>query len=376
MKIAMMVRSLFTTPVPKDIGYSPSTIAQTLAEGLQSLGHEITFFGPEGTALNVSRIETCGMQPIVTSQKELDDFLASPDLFQHYKLANSDAVMAKAMMQRANDGEYDCVVFHHFETAMSIASMYPDIPVVHILHDFLDSSREELIRRNASANQHFISISNNQQRNAPDVNYLSTIYNGVNIEKFDYNPEPSDYLFFSGRITHDKGVREAIQVAKATRRQLLIAGPMVKADYAYFDEHVKPYLDDNILFLGLLEKDQLIKYYQRAYALLVPIQWEEPFGLTMIEANACGTPVIAFRRGAVPEIIQDSKNGFIVDNTAEMILAVKQIRTLSRKKCREHVTRLFTNEHMIKAYEKTLSDLISTKSSSTKKTKTEASKNK
>lgn len=353
-----MVRSLFTTPVPKDMGYSPATIAITMAEGLEELGHEVSFYGPAGTDLKVSHIETCDIHPSVTSQKQLDEYLHNPDMYHHYLLAATDNFMVKQMMERAQNGEYDLVVFHHFETAMTIAGMYKDVPVVHILHDFMDDQRVDLVRRNATPNQHFISISENQRLDAPDLNYIATVYNGIDVEDFDYNPEAADYLFYSGRITQTKGVKEAIQVAKATKRRLLIAGPLIQSDYPYFDQHVKPFLDDKILYLGLLEKKQLVKYYRRAYALLVPIQWQEPFGLTMIEANACGTPVIAFRRGAVPEIIDDSKNGFIVDNTAEMILAVDQVKSISRKNCREHVEKYFTNLHMIKAYEKAFEKVI------------------
>ncbi|MBC7764401.1 hypothetical protein H7Y29_01675 [Microbacteriaceae bacterium] len=154
MKIAMMVRSLFTTPVPKDIGYSPSTIAKTLAESLEELGHEISFYGPEGPELTVSHIETCGLYPTVSSQKQFDEYLHNPDLFQHYMLAGNDNIMVKAMLERANNGEYDCVVFHHFEGAMSLAGMYPNVPVIHILHDFMDDKRGEFIRRNSTPNQY------------------------------------------------------------------------------------------------------------------------------------------------------------------------------------------------------------------------------
>lgn len=357
----MMVRSLFTTPVPEGVGYSPATVAATLAESLESLGHEVTFYGPEGTNLKVSHIETCGIQPEIKAQQDFDEYLGNTDLFHQYLLAANDNVMVKDMLERADKGEFDCVVFHHFESAMTIAGMYPNVPVVYILHDAIDAQRKTLIDKNKTPNQHFISISENQRNDAPDINYLATVFNGIDTEEFEFNSEPGEYLFFSGRITPYKGVREAIQVAVATKRQLLIAGPLAKADYAYFDEHVKPYLDDKILYLGMLDKGQLIKYYRRAYALLVPIQWQEPFGLTMIEANACGTPVIAFRKGAAPEIIQDSKNGFLVDNTAEMILAVSQIPTISRKNCRDHVVKHFTQEIMTKSYEKTF-ETVSQKS--------------
>jgi glycosyltransferase involved in cell wall biosynthesis len=103
-------------------------------------------------------------------------------------------------------------------------------------------------------------------------------------------------------------------------------------------------LNDKILFLGMLDKEQLVKYYKKASALLMPLQWQEPFGLSMAEANACGTPIIAFRRGSVPEVIEDGKNGFIVDNSAEMIMAVKKIPDIKRSACRNHVMKNFTED--------------------------------
>lgn len=354
----MMVRALLTTPVPRDIGYSPATIAQQIAEGMQALGHEVTFFGPEGTKLAVANIQTGGLSPRVKDKDEMDQFLHDSDLFKKYLGPLDDAILVKDMLKRASNGEFDCLMFHHFESALGYAAEYPNVPVVHILHDFIDADRKAVIARHATPNQHFISISNNQRANAPDINYLATVYNGIDIEQFEYNPQPSDYLFFSGRITQSKGVAQAIEVAKATKRMLLIAGSLVKADYGYFDEYIRPHLDDQILYLGMLEKEQLVKYYQRAAALLVPIQWEEPFGLTMVEANACGTPVIALKRGAVPEVIQDSYNGFVATSTAEMILAVKQLHTIKRKNCRDYAAKNFTVEKMCKNYEKALQSLV------------------
>lgn len=358
MKIAMMVRSLLTTPVPRDIGYSPATVAQQVAEGLQAGGHEVTFFGPEGTALDVASVETCGLKPRVTNQKQFDEFLEDPDLFDKYLVGLDDSVLAHKMLEGAKSGLYDCVMFHHFESVLAIAQNYPTVPIVHVLHDFIDESRRDILYRHATPNQYFISISDNQRTNAPELNYIGTVYNGIDIDNFSFNSEPGEYLFFSGRITPDKGVKEAVSVARATKRQLLIAGPLSKPHYWYFDEHVKPYLDDQILYLGLLDKSQLIKYYRRASALLVPIQWQEPFGLTMAEANACGTPVIAFRKGSVPEVIEDSYNGLIVDNEAEMVMAVKQIPTIKRENCRKNVEKKFTLEIMAERYETVLTKMV------------------
>lgn len=330
-----------------------------MAEGLQEAGHDVTFFGPEDSTIGVP-LETCSVRPLATTQLELDDLVGTTDLFQDYRFSLYDEKLAKAMLERANDGEFDCVVFHHFESVLPLASLYPKVPIVHILHDSLDEHRRAVIEMHTSPNQYFISISDNQRRNAPDLNYAATVYNGVDTSHFVTNGDAEDYLMFSGRITQTKGVKEAVQVAIQSGRRLLIAGSLSKADYWYFDEHIKPFLNDKILYLGMLDRDQMVKYYQKAAAVLMPIQWQEPFGLAMAEANACGTPVIAFNRGAVSEVVTDGKNGFVVDNSAEMIMAIEKLNRLKRSDCRRHVERHFSRKIMIKNYDRVLQEIVAT----------------
>lgn len=358
MKIAMMVRAFLETPPPGNVAYSPAIIAQTLAEGLQQRGHTVTFFGPEGTKLDVSSIETYGMHSVAKDQAELDDFVGTSELFGDYRPALYDAYVVRRIMERAAKGEFDCVVFHHFESAMPIASLFPKVPVIYILHDFIDSERREAIEMHSTPNQHFISISDSQRRDAPDINYAATVYNGIDVELFTTDGEPEEYLMISGRVTPDKGVKEAVQIALQTDRKLLISGSVSKANQWYFDEHVKPFLSNKILFLGMLEREQLVKYYQNAGGLLMPIQWQEPFGLAMVEAGACGTPVIAFNRGSVPEIVKDGKTGFIVNNSAEMILAIEKLPKIKRQDCRDHVVKNFSIAKMIDGYENIIQKII------------------
>ncbi|USN96903.1 MAG: glycosyltransferase family 4 protein [Candidatus Nomurabacteria bacterium] len=359
MKIAMMVRAFLETPPPGNVAYSPAIIAQTLAEGLQQRGHTVTFFGPEGTKLDVDTIETYGMHSVAKDQAELDDFVGTTELFSDYRPALYDASFVKKILERAASGEFDCVLFHHFESALPIAGLFPKVPVVYIVHDFIDSDRREAIEMHSTPNQHFISISDSQRRDAPDINYAATVYNGIDTDLFTTDGEPEDYLMISGRVTPDKGVKEAVQIAMQTDRKLLISGSVSKSDQWYFDEHVKPYLSNKILFLGMLERAQLVKYYQNSGGLLMPIQWQEPFGLAMVEAGACGTPVIAFNRGSVQEVVKDEKTGFIVNNSAEMILAIEKLPTIKRKDCRDHVVKNFSLTTMIDGYEEVLTRIVS-----------------
>lgn len=357
MKIAMMLRGFISTPVQNDIAYSPATVAQSIVEGLHNSGHEITFFGPEGTQLPC-QVETCGIRPLFTTMSEFDALVGSTDLFTDYMFSLIDQKMARTMLERAKDGEFDCVVFHHFESAIALAPLFPTVPIVYVLHDAMDERYRQMLELHSSPNQYFISISDSQRRSVPDLNYAATIYNGIDIDAFEFSSKAGEYLMFSGRITADKGVKEAVQIALHSKMRLLIAGNLSKQDYWYFDEHIKPYLDDKILFLGMLQRTQLVKYYQKAKAVLMPIQWEEPFGLSMIEANACGAPILAFRRGSVPEVVKDGKTGFIVDNSAEMILAIEKLKSIKRKDCHEHAKKNFSRELMVENYEKALAEII------------------
>jgi len=355
----MMVRAFLETPVPGNIAYSPAIIAKSIAEGLHKHGHHITFFGPEGTKLDVDAIETCSIHPVAQDQAELDDFVGTTELFADYRPALYDAYMVKQIMRRAQNGEFDAVLFHHFESAMPIAALFPDVPVIYVLHDFIDEDRRKLIELHSTPNQYFISISDSQRRDAPDLNYAATIYNGIDISMFTPDGDPEeDYLMISGRITPDKGIKEAVQIAMQADKKLLISGSVTKSDHWYFDEYIKPYLSNRILFLGMLEREQLVKYYQNAAGFLAPLQWQEPFGLTLVEAGACGTPVIAFNRGSVPEIIKDGKTGFIVNNSAEMILAIEKLDRIKRKDCREHIAKHFSEETMVANYEAVIGKIV------------------
>lgn len=357
MRIAMMVRAFLQTPVPEGVAYSPATIARAVAEGLQQKDHEVTFFGPEGSKINTP-LETCGIRARAHSQEEVDTLVGTKDIFSNYLFSLDDAVLAKAMFERARAGEFDCLIFNHFETALPFCSLYPEVPVVFILHDFIDENRRMILERHAASNQYFISISDSQRRDAPDLPYAETVYNGVDTDFYTFADRDDNYLMFAGRITQAKGVKEAVQVAKQAGRRLLIAGSLSSSDFWYFDEYVKPYLDNQILFLGMLDKEQLVKYYQNASALLVPIQWQEPFGLTMAEANACGTPVIAYNRGSVPELIENGVNGYVVNNSAEMILAIEKIDKIDRAACRKRIEKKFTIQHMINNYDRVLRSIV------------------
>ncbi len=353
-----MVRGILPAPRPDDIMYSPLDVAITVSEQLTRRGHGVSFYAAGGEGPRVTDFNRSSLRPIVQNNQDWQNLLGSTDLFTDYLPSLYDQVLVQDMFKRASEGEYDLLHFHHPEAAMPYASLYPQVPVVYTLHDQLDQQRRETIEAFMSPNQHFISISDNQRRGAPDLPYAATVYNGIDTKLFAPKGEPEDYLLFVGRIVEYKGVKEAIQVAIKTKSRLLIIGQVQAADQWFFDTHVKPYLNDKILYLGMIDHDQLPRYYQKARALLMPVLWEEPFGLTMVEAMACGTPVLAFHRGSIPEVVVDGKTGYVVESVNAMAEALGIVDQIKRADCRKHVLANFSLNRMVDGYENIFYDIV------------------
>lgn len=350
MKIATMVRGYIPAPRPADMVYAPIDLAVAISEQLTKRGHEVTYYGPNGTHLR-AEVETKNLRPLVHNHEELAALLKNIDALSHAIPAMWDSIMARDMFERARKGEFDLLHFHHPESALPYVHLYPEVPVVYTLHDPINPQFRETLEMYQTPNQYCVSISENQRIPAPDLPYISTVYNGIDIDTFTATDEKDDYLLFAGRINPQKGVKEAIQVAQQTDHRLLIIGPIYSDHQEYFDQHVKPHLNEKILYLGFVERETAVRYFQKAKAFLMPIQWEEPFGLTMAEAMACGTPVIALRRGSVPEVVADKKTGYVVDSVAEMVEAVGKVKRIKPQNCRQHVENLFSTEKMVDAYE-------------------------
>jgi glycosyltransferase involved in cell wall biosynthesis len=201
----------------------------------------------------------------------------------------------------------------------------------------------------------YVSISN-ADRNE-NLSYIATVYNGINTKDFQYRESPEDYLLYFGRIHPDKGTAEAIAIARRSKRKLLLAG--IIQDENYFKTQVEPYLNDNILFLGQAGPEQRNELLGNAIALLHPINFEEPFGLSVAEAMLCGTPVIAFNKGSMPELIQHEKTGFLVNSIEEAIESVEQLSYISRSACREWSLAQFSMEKMTGDYLEVYKNVLS-----------------
>jgi glycosyltransferase involved in cell wall biosynthesis len=359
MKIATMVRSYLPVPRPVDMIYAPIDVAQELSLGMTARGHSVTFFGPIGTNLSIPT-ETLNMRPLAHNREEFQSLMTNSALTSHSVPSLWDLHMAQNMFERAKAGEFDLLHFHHPEAAMPFAKLYPEVPVVYTIHDPLEAWWRELLEMYVSDNQFFVSISDNQRLPAPDLSYIATIYDGIDTHEYGLPKagEREDYLLFAGRIVPEKGVKEAIQVAEQTSHQLLIIGPTYPDQQDYFDQYIRPHLNAKILYLGFMERNQLITYFQKAKAILCPVQWEEPFGMTMVEAMSCGAPVIGLRRGSIPEVVADGKTGYVVDSLAEMAAAVEKIGTIKPADCHHHVEQHFSVSHMVNDYIHTFQQIL------------------
>jgi glycosyltransferase involved in cell wall biosynthesis len=246
--------------------------------------------------------------------------------------------------------EFDIIHIHPYRRAIQFAPL-TKTPTVFTIHDPIKGLYKFMLEQTKKQPSTFlITLSNAQRKPLPTLNYTGTVYNGLDLKNYPFNPKPKDFFVFAGRFCQEKGVDLAISAAKAAKVKLKLAGGPDKG--RFFKEKIKPYLGRDIQYVGMLNFKEMGKFYKEAKGLLYPIRWEEPFGLVMIEAMACGTPVIAFDRGSAKEVIKDGKTGFVVNSLKEMTEAIKNIDKIKREDCRIWVEKNFTIEKMVENYEK------------------------
>ena len=241
--------------------------------------------------------------------------------------------------------EFD-LIHNHFDYLPLTYSRLVSTPLLTTIHGF--SSPDILpVYQKYDGWVSYVAISNADR--SPALEYVGTVHHGVNLEQFTFQPRADAYLVFFGRIHPDKGAAEAIEIARRAKRRLLLAG--IVQDAGYFRELVEPHLDgERVTYLGSVGPERRDSLLGGALALLHPIAFAEPFGLSVVEAMACGTPVVAYNRGSMPELIQDGVTGFLVGDVAEAVAAVGRIGSLDRRACRRHVAAHFTAERMVEDY--------------------------
>jgi glycosyltransferase involved in cell wall biosynthesis len=331
MRIAQVAPLIESVP-PKHYGGTERIVAY-LTEELVRLGHKVALFASGDSVTNAELVPVCRRS--FRQNKRATDYLSREVLLMDH------------VMQRAT--EFDIVHFHtgclHY-----LVSRHLPVPHVTTLHGRLDTP--ELLRLyERFRDMPMISISNSQRTPWPCANWQGTIYHGLPKDLFRFHPEPGNYLAFLGRASPEKRVDRAIEIAKRVGMPLKIAAKVDPADRRYFKQQIEPLLNDPLIeWLGEISDKDKDEFLGNAYALLFPIDWPEPFGLVMIESMACGTPVIAYDCGSVPEVMEDGVTGFIVRDLDGAVKGVNGIRDLSRARCREVFEKRFAAERMASDY--------------------------
>ncbi|HDZ54829.1 MAG TPA: glycosyltransferase family 4 protein [Candidatus Nealsonbacteria bacterium] len=356
LKIAQLSTPFINVP-PKTYG-GTELVVYNLTKELVRRGHKVTLFATKNSKTSANLEYAFKKALGLGMMKNLLSGLA-----QKLSWAHALPSLYHAVLPFEKASQFD-IIHNHFHYYGLFFSSLIKTPVLTTYHgDFATAERsriEKLILEKYKKN-FWTAISKSQKNQVKTkLNFLKVIYHGVPIENFPFSQEHQNYLAWLGRITKKKGLLEAIKVAKKTKNKLVIAGTVNPRDREYFRKEIKPKIDNKLIFfIGPVNYQKKVKLLKNAKALLYPISWEEPFGLVMIEALACGCPVIAFNQGSVPEIVKNNETGFIVKNTLEMAGAIKDIDKINRKKCRERVEKNFTIEKMVDGYEKVYQEILS-----------------
>lgn len=346
MRIAQLAPPYLPVP-PKQYG-GTERIVSLLTEGLVARGHDVTLFasGDSITSATLSSVYPAALGN--SGLNKGDD--AKP-------LAHYHACYARA-------SEFD-IIHSHGQYLSVPGAEGLRTPVVFTWHgSFYPGETAEEKRALLQKYKHlrYISISDNQRGGLPELHYVATVYNALDVHAYAFSRHASDYLLWVGRVSPKKGALDAIRVAKSLGIRLEMAAAIDPIDRPYFDEQIKPHIDgERVVYHGEVGHDALVELYGGAVATLYPISWHEPFGLVMVESMACGTPVIAYNMGSVSEIVRDGLNGFVVDASAGidgLCAAVKRITEIDRVACRADVKVRFHTDRMVLDYEKAYETII------------------
>jgi glycosyltransferase involved in cell wall biosynthesis len=326
------VSPLFESVPPKLYG-GTERVVSFLTEELVRQGHDVTLFA-SGDSVTTAELVACAPRALRLDPRAADH------LAHHIRMVDEVA-------RRAHD--FDVVHFHidylHFPS-MRLA----DVPHVTTLHNRLDTPDLAPLYRTFS-DEPLVSISESQREPLPFANFVGTVYHGLPRDLLSFHHRSGKYLAFLGRISPDKGVHQAIEIARRVGIPLAIAAKLARSDMEYFRAKIEPALDPGVVeFVGEIDERQKDAFLGEAAALLFPIAWPEPFGLVMIEAMACGTPVVAFRRGSVPEVMREGVSGFVVDDVAAAVRATERAVSLPRRRCRSYFEERFLARRMAADY--------------------------
>ncbi len=334
MRIAQVAPCWFSIPPARYGGIE--YVVSLLTDGLVERGHDVTLFA-SGDSVTKARLRPYFDKGLGDGAIE-SPVLELPHLLAAYLHAE----------------RYD--IFHDHTTfgiGPALGSLISRADVVHTVHSPVNETayvRETLEQINGRV--HLVALSDAQRANSPNLRYLATIHNGIPLDRFPFRAQKDDYLLFLGRMCEQKGAHLAVQAARSSGRRLLMGFKMhEREEHAYFEAEVKPLLTPEVELLGELGFQEKVDVLAHAACTLMPLQWNEPFGLVAIESLACGTPVVGLRRGALPEIIEPEVTGVLAENMGEFVAGIERAAILDPVACRASVEARFKVGRMVEAYE-------------------------
>jgi len=331
MRIAQ-VAPLYESVPPKLYGGTERVVSY-LTEELVRQGHDVTLFA-SGDSVTRARL-------VAPTRRSLRLDAMCVDQLAHHML------LLEAVFRDTRTFD---VLHFHIDYLHFLLSKRQATPHVTTLHGRLDLPDLQPLYRGFPGVP-LISISNAQRVPLPHANWVGTVYHGLPRDLYTFRERPGGYLAFLGRISPEKRLDRAIQIARRIGMPIKIAAKVDSVDREYFEARIAPLINDRrVEYVGEVGEAEKDEFLGNAYALLFPIDWPEPFGLVMIEAMACGTPVIAYRRGAVPEVVDDGRTGFIVDSLEDAVSAAERVSGLDRRRCRAVFEERFTAERMVRDY--------------------------
>jgi glycosyltransferase involved in cell wall biosynthesis len=352
--------------------FAPGSLAIALADGLVESGNKVFFYTSPDVQTKAKIIP--GDLDLLVKDFEYFLFRNRSEEDKKYttieiRKRDYEFDLTTKAYKDAEDGKLDIIHSYH-DFGAHYFSELTKFPTVFTLHDPIPKEGDltvEYFRMKRFAHHNFVSISDNQRVGIP-MNFIGTVYHGIHLENYDFGEGKGGYLIHFGRLLEDKGAHTAIEVAKIAKVPLKIATSFQRANMAekYYLEKIKPHVDGvHVSEIGFMKGKEKSEYINQASAFIFPLQWEEPFGMVLIESMACGTPVIAYARGSVPELVKDGVTGFLVNSSDDkkcgdwvikktgidgLIEAVGRIREIDRNNCRKHVEENFTVEKMTQNY--------------------------
>lgn len=340
MRIAQIAPIIESVP-PKKYG-GTERVVYHLTEELVRRGHDVTLFA-SGDSQTSAKLVSVTEKALRESQGKC-------------RADGADALsLLNIGLAYHRQQEFDIIHDHTHVIGLSTANL-ATTPVIVTLHDPVFPNYKPLLE--TFTNPNIVTISHSQGKPAPKMNKIGTVYNGLSMQHYPFSTTSKGYLLFVGSFRKEKGADKAVQVARMLDMPLIIAGKLDEEHKEFFNTTVKPYLSEKIHYVGEVDETARNNLMKNALCFLHPISWMEPFGLTLIEAMACGTPVIGFNLGSIPEIVQHGKTGYVVETIEEMADAIKKIKSINRRHCRSYALENFSSEKMTDEYESLYAQLV------------------